>query len=150
VLPWVSLPGRALAEMARVVRPGGHVVFSCDNALALQLLLDPRLLPLLDPLKRALRTRLRRRWSRPERPRVFTARRVRTLVREAGLDVIEQTTIQFGPFSFLGVQLLPDGAASRLHRSLQHQADARTPVIRGAGRQHMVLACRTDRPIAPT
>jgi 2-polyprenyl-3-methyl-5-hydroxy-6-metoxy-1,4-benzoquinol methylase len=142
VLPWVRSPAAAMAEMARVLRPGGHLVFTCDNAFALQLLLDPRLLPVLDPLKRALRARLRRRWPRPERPRAFRARTIGRLVAGADLDLVEHGTIQFGPFSFLGFPLTPDPTASRLHEFLQRQADERRPVVRGAGRQHVVLARR--------
>ena len=139
VLPWVRSPPEAMREMARVLRPRGHLVFTCDNAFALQLLLDPRLWPVLDPLKRVLRAQLRRRWPRPERPRAFRARTVRRLVADAGLELVEHTTIQFGPFSFLGFRLTSDETASRVHDFLQRHADAGRPGLRGGGRQHLVL-----------
>jgi 2-polyprenyl-3-methyl-5-hydroxy-6-metoxy-1,4-benzoquinol methylase len=144
VLPWVRHPDQAAREMRRVLKPGGHLIFSCDNALALQLLLDPRLLPLLDPVKRSVRRRLRRRWPRPERPRAFRARTVRRLLTDGQLELLEHRTIQFGPFSFLGFPLMRDGAAWRLHRLLQRAADEGKPLVRGGGRQHLMLARRND------
>jgi 2-polyprenyl-3-methyl-5-hydroxy-6-metoxy-1,4-benzoquinol methylase len=141
VLPWVRHPDQAAREMRRVLKPGGHLIFSCDNALALQLLLDPRLLPLLDPAKRIIRARAGRRWH-AERPRTVRGRTVERLLAAAALELTQHSTLQFGPFSFLGLPLTSERAALRLHVFLQRQADSQRPLLRGAGRQHMVLARR--------
>ena len=66
VLPWVERPGWCLREMARVTRPGGHVIASVNNRRQLNRVLDPRLNPIVEPAKRALRRTRRRPARRPQ------------------------------------------------------------------------------------
>src|SRR5690348_9321990 len=60
VIPWLEHPVQAIGEIARVTRPGGHVILSADNHIRLNALLDPLLNPLLVPLKRRLKLGLHR------------------------------------------------------------------------------------------
>jgi ubiquinone/menaquinone biosynthesis C-methylase UbiE len=41
VLSWLHQPGSAIAEMARVTRPGGYVLVTSRNSLDVARLLDP-------------------------------------------------------------------------------------------------------------
>lgn len=142
VLPWLHSPGAALAEVARVLQPGGHVLFSTDNRLRLNHLLDPRLIPPLAPLRRLLRWVARSLGrARPEPLGAFvTYREIRRLVVDAGLTPLRRTTFGFGPFSLLGRYLLPEAAAIRLHRRLQVLADRGVPLLRATGSQDLILA----------
>ena len=42
VIPWLHSPGAAVVEMARVLRPGGQLVLTADNAARLMSFTDPR------------------------------------------------------------------------------------------------------------
>lgn len=141
LLPWVHTPARALAEIARVLAPGGHVVLSCDSAAALQSWLDPRLVPATSGAKRSLYRRVGR--TPPPWPRTSSRRELRGLLRGAGLVPVAWDSIQFGPFSFLGRRLLGTKAELRLHAALQRRADAGRRPWRRLGMQHFVLARRS-------
>ncbi|MEP7334208.1 MAG: methyltransferase domain-containing protein [Actinomycetota bacterium] len=141
LLPWVHTPARALAELARVLAPGGHVVLSCDSAAALQSWLDPRLVPATSGTKRALYRLLGR--TAPPWPRTYSRRELRRLLGSAGLAPVAWDSIQFGPFSFLGRRLLGTKAELGLHAALQRRADAGRRPWRRLGMQHLVLARRS-------
>ena len=142
VIPWLHSPPRGMSEMARVMKPGGHLIFTSDNRAAAHHLLDPRFNPVLVPLKHLVKRLLQRTisWQRPETPRTYHLRFVNRLISDAGLARIRMQTIGFGPFSFLGRELLPQRAGIRLHRFLQRLAERQFPVIRSIGGQHLVLA----------
>lgn len=144
VIPWLHTPALALAEMSRVLRLGGHVVVTSDNRARLTHLFDPYFSPLLAPARRAA-SAVRRRptGSAAERPidqHMMWTRRFRRLVAAAGLDVVSERTIGFGPFSLLGRPLLWGRHGVALHRGLQGLADSRLPLIRSAGNHHLVVA----------
>ncbi len=152
VLPWLHAPDRAMAEMARVVRPGGYVLTSMDNVLRLHYLLDPRLNPALGPLRRAVGSGLRSigvlHSPSPTPVRLDSSRRVDAVMDRLGLEKVRSTTIGFGPFTFLTRPVLSEPAGRRLHRRLQRASDRRVPLVRSMGGQYLVLARRQDQTVA--
>jgi ubiquinone/menaquinone biosynthesis C-methylase UbiE len=101
VLSWLQEPNAAIKEMARVTRPGGHVLVTSLNSLDLARLLDPLRTPLFAPAKRAARLvaaglgRLPQGRVRPTRHPSWS---VQWRLRRSGLLPIRQTTVGFGPF----------------------------------------------------
>ena len=144
VLPYVHTPGRALSEIARVVKPDGYVLVSSDNAFRLNHLLDPRYTPVFLPLRHAVKQVLMRMGYRPRGvpSRRLSSRDLRRLMSRAGLSVVKYQTLGFGPFSLLGRRLLPDGVGLKLHHWLQKTADRGAPILRATGTQQLVLARR--------
>lgn len=151
VLPWVPSPRIATEEMSRVLKPGGHVVVTADNAWRLMYVFDPRLLPALAWLRRGLRRLLpdrRRQWLRNgvEPHAVPTSHSIRFVNRLLAptLITVRAATIGFGPFTFFGRPALADDRGIALHRRLQLLADRRSPLLRFAGTHYVVLARKRD------
>lgn len=144
VVPWLQNPAAGLAEMARVVAPGGAVVVNCDNRDRLPVLVDPRYSPAIARLRTA-----RRRSARPSRPDLagpdavrHTTREFEAALRRAGLEPERRATFGFGPFTLLGRELLGQRLGVATHRLLQRLGDAGLLVLRGTGAQYLVLARR--------
>lgn len=142
VVSWLAQPEQGVREMARVARPGGHVLVTAFNALQLPSLLDPARHPLVRPAKRRVRQLLEARGVQQpaasatyHRPGAFDR-----LVRAAGLRTVRRATVGFGPFTVLGKPVLPDTLAIRLHRRLQHAADRGVPLLHAGGMFYLVLA----------
>jgi len=147
VLSWLQEPNAALKEMARVTRPGGHVLVTSLNSLDLARLLDPLRTSLFAPAKRAARLvaaglgRLPQGRVRPTRHPRWS---VQWRLRRSGLLPIRQTTVGFGPFTYLGKTLLPDNHAIRVEQALQRRADSHRKLLRPTGRLCLVLARKPD------
>jgi ubiquinone/menaquinone biosynthesis C-methylase UbiE len=147
VVPWLHRADIAIAELARVLRPGGYLIVTTDNRYRLNLVLDPRHHPALDPARVAAKSALRALgvW-RPfaAEPR-FTAHRMsdfdKILVR-AGFEVVRRCTFGFGPFTLLGLPAVPEHLGVPLSTRLQRLADGAVPVIKSGGNQYLVLARR--------
>jgi ubiquinone/menaquinone biosynthesis C-methylase UbiE len=139
VLPWLHSPGVALAEMARVVQPGGAVIANVDNRWRLSDLLDPRLNPLVQRPRAALRQMLLGPRS-GVRDRSHSMAEFDALLGAAGLIPEQRVCFGFGPFTLLGRQVVPDDVGVQLHRQLQALADRGLPVLRATGAACMVLA----------
>jgi|ERR1700694_435738 len=147
VLPWLRRAEPAIAEMARVTKPGGHLILTADNRARLNTLLDPRynltLAPLRDRLTAALvRLRLYRRLPDPK-PTFHRRRFIDQQLAAAGLVKVKSRTIGFGPFSILGRVVVPEPLGTNLHRRLQRLADRGTPGLRSTGGHYLVLARKT-------
>jgi ubiquinone/menaquinone biosynthesis C-methylase UbiE len=145
VLPWLASLETPVREMARVLRPNGYVIFSSDNLLRLNYLMDPRRNPALAPLKRLLkhaleRARIRKSRKAPQLVHMHTTWHIDRVVSESRLQTEKAITLGFGPFSFLGRTLLPDPAGIRWHHRLQTLADRGVPGVRSTGSQYLVLA----------
>jgi ubiquinone/menaquinone biosynthesis C-methylase UbiE len=139
VLPWLHAPDVALAEIARVLEPGGYLIATADNAVRLTNLLDPRLHPLLLPFKRAFRR------VRPRRdgfgPHSYAlGRTVDRMLARAGLVKIASRTVGFGPFTLLARPVLPRTVGLAVNRRLQWLAERNVPGLRAAGAHYLVLA----------
>jgi SAM-dependent methyltransferase len=139
VSEWLAQLDGALRELGRVLAPGGALVLTADNSLALSCLVDPLQHPLVVPWKRALGVALRR--LRPERRPLRTfARSRRTLVtamRRAGFELILAQTLGFGPFTFFNRAVIPDSLGHALDRRLQSIS-----WLRGAGLTHILVAAK--------
>jgi ubiquinone/menaquinone biosynthesis C-methylase UbiE len=146
VLPWLERPAEALAEIGRVLAPGGSVVLTSDNRARLTFVLDPRQNPLaVDAAKRVDALLVRRLGLRSHRRRETLPRRydnasIDRMLAAAGLVKRSGASLGFGPFSMMRRSALPAGWAVPVHERLQQVADAGFPGVRGAGSQYLVVA----------
>jgi SAM-dependent methyltransferase len=154
VLPFLHSPAAALADMARILKPGAYLVISSDNPLRLNYVLDPRLTPLGAPIKRLIKSivgwRKRSRHSIRELARShhpLDRRSFEHLLTDASFDVVRCVTLGFGPFTFFNRPLLSTRATMNLHRRLQAWADRGAPLLRDAGVQHLALAVRRSETV---
>jgi predicted ATP-grasp superfamily ATP-dependent carboligase/SAM-dependent methyltransferase len=140
VLPWLHSDRAGLAEMARVLKPGGHVILTADNRACLSRLVDPRSTPALAPLRTLMRRALDA--GPPPAPVVkdHEPHEVDRLVAEAGLEKVRAGSVGFGPFSILGRRVLNDRIGMKLHRRLQRLADRGAPLLATRGRHYIVVA----------
>ena len=146
LLSWVKQPGLAVAEMVRITKPGGHVIVTIDNARSLARGLDPGWHALARRLIRDIR-RLVPGHHPVESPPVpwpapMTLSHFDRLLRTAGLEPLEFKGVGFGPFTFLGRNVLPVRAGLRADRLLQWLADRSVPLLRHAAVFHVALAVK--------
>lgn len=144
VIPWLHSAAVALAELSRVLVPGGHLVITSDNRARLNHLADPTFSPLLDWPRRAVGDAWRRLNNTPAdsgfHPHLIWTWQFRKLVESAGLEIASERTVGFGPFSFLAHPVLYGRLGNALHRRLQSLADRGVPLLRSTGSHHLVLA----------
>ena len=133
VVPFLHSPQKAFAEMARVTRPGGWVLFSSDNKYRLNRLLDPRYVPF--PMREALKHRVTggATW-------LCAYREIKSMVEAAGFSVRRRENLGFGPFTLLGIEVLAQRPAIRVDRWLQDRADRGTLGLQHVAAQHLILA----------
>lgn len=143
VLPWVESPAGLVRECARLVRPGGAVIVTADNAARLGAIGEPNAHPVLSAPREA-RRRWRERRGTPMGPRwrMHFPGRVDSMLAAAGLRVRRRTTVGFGPFSIRGHGILADDRGRRLDRTLNALAAERLPFLRRLGWHYVVLAER--------
>lgn len=141
VIPWLRSPSSALAEMARVLKPGGLLIVNCDNADRLDYLLDPA---------RNRRLALRRRVARmvpsswvaaPSfRLHQYSIDEFDAMLRCAGLSKEKERTLGFGPFTVFGRHVVPQRLEVPLHRQLQQAAENGSIALGSRGTQYIVAA----------
>jgi ubiquinone/menaquinone biosynthesis C-methylase UbiE len=141
LLPWLDRPDDALVEMARVTRPGGHVVFSAANRASLTSFVDPAQNPGVVPLRNRVLTLLERLGIRARalRQRAHSRRSLERAVSNASLMTVRTRTHGF-QFSCFYRDVLPARAATAVHVGVQGLADAGAPVLRSLGRTHILIA----------
>jgi len=142
VIPWVDAANLAVHELARVVKPGGYLLFTVDNRWRLHYLLNPSRTPLLEPVRWAIRNLSAAAGLGARGPlnRQHSIRQTDSFVRAAGLEKIRSKTLGFGPFRFFHFRPLSDAQGIKLHETLQGWADRGVPLIRSMGGQYLVLA----------
>jgi predicted ATP-grasp superfamily ATP-dependent carboligase/ubiquinone/menaquinone biosynthesis C-methylase UbiE len=145
LLPWLHSDARAVAEMARVLKPRGRLILSADNDRWLGRLVDPRATPMLEPLRAFLKRRLQRPPAGDGIARRHEAAQVDALLRGAGLQVVERTTVGFGPLSAFGLHVIPERSGIWLHGVLQGLAQRGWPGLRLRGSQYLVMATKPAR-----
>jgi ubiquinone/menaquinone biosynthesis C-methylase UbiE len=156
VIPWLEQSELAMQEMARITKPGGHVVFSADNRVRLNALLDPLLNPMLVPLKRSVKVALHRLGQRHLSSKDIGATLhslsfIDKVVARAGLSKTRSKTLGFGPFTLFRRTIIPESMGTRLHLRLQTLADRGVFGFRSTGAQYLVLATKPGfLPALPT
>lgn len=143
VLPWLTSASVGVAEMARLLTPGGFLIASDDNRVRLTWLLDPRRNPALAPVRRAIKRLVKPGGPGEGRPGFepgsHSPRQLEALFAAAGLQTRSSVTLGFGPFTFLGAPV-PEPIGVRLDTCLQHFADHQMSGLRTAGAHTLVLA----------
>jgi ubiquinone/menaquinone biosynthesis C-methylase UbiE len=147
VVPWLQFPGQAIKELARVLKPGGHLLFTMDNRSRLARLLDPMTSPAFAPLRSGVKKIFSRSDGLSTDQNVVTSHHhslgeVDAFLSSAGLKRIHYETLGFGPFTFLYRTLFPKRMGVALNRTLQSLADRRLPLLRSTGAQFLLLAGR--------
>ena len=145
VIPWLEVPVLAIQEMARVTKPGGHIIFTADNRSRLNALLDPLLNPLLVPLKQHIkgalaRVGVRQLSSRDVGATSHSRRFIDQALMQANLAKMQSKTLGFGPITLFRHRLLPEPFGSKLHTRLQSFADRGVFGFRSAGAHYLVQA----------
>ena len=144
VIPWLHSPQTAVHELARVLKPGAYLIVSTNNAARLAYFIDPKYNRALSPVRHAVKLLLGRlglRRGRSSAPsRSHSRREVGALLSAANLEIVEESTLGFGPFTLFGHSLLPTRLGRRLHQLLQLCADRGVHGIRSLGAQYLVLA----------
>lgn len=146
LLPWLQSPAAGLAEMTRVLAPGGCLLVSFDNGHRLPNLADPLLSPWLRGIRAPIRRRLAAarldRWSSTAPGATLHSRgEMMTLAATAGLEAISLEGVGFGPLTFLGRPFLPESAMIRGDRALQRLADSWRP-LQALAVQHLLVASK--------
>lgn len=143
VFPWLADPAAAAAEIARVLRPGGHAIATADNRTRLSELADPLTGPAFEPLRAAAKVALRRAAAARLAHRMSTST-FAAMFADAGLRVVELRTSGFRRPTFLGRPLLPFRLAAGWQNTLQWAADAGWPFVAGRGEHIVLLAHKAD------
>ncbi len=145
VIPWLHSPSLAMAEMGRVLRPGGWWLGSVDNRYRLDGLLDPARNPVIAPKARAVRDALTRKRSGSEpKAAQHSSNALRRLLDCAGADRIAEVTFGFGPFTFAGRPFLGDRAGKAVNTALTRLGERGAPVARSTGAQRVALARKRE------
>jgi 2-polyprenyl-3-methyl-5-hydroxy-6-metoxy-1,4-benzoquinol methylase len=141
VVPFLHDPQAALDEMARVARPGGWVLFSSDNKYRVNRVLDPRYTPFprREAVKRAL-TGVGAKAPSVVPSKLFSRREIKRMTEKAGISAQRCETVGFGPFTFLGRNLLAEPPSINLDHWFQSCADRRILGLRAVADQHLILA----------
>jgi hypothetical protein len=136
----------------RITKPGGHVIVTMDNAWSLARGLDPgwheSARRFFDTIRR-LRARHPLEALPVQRPAVARLSEFDRLLRCSGLYPLQFDGVGFGPFTFLGRNVLPNRIGLQLDRLLQWLADHRAPLLRHTAVFHIALAMKpTEEAVA--
>jgi ubiquinone/menaquinone biosynthesis C-methylase UbiE len=144
VLYWLHSPERALSEILRVLKPGGLLVVSADNARRLTYRSDPGHLAPVLAVRRFAGQMLRavglRKPASAIRVNRYSPRDFDRMLRNEGFEKLRSTTIGFGPFSIFEWKLIPERIGRTLHDLMQSLADQNHPLLSTAGNHYLVLA----------
>lgn len=124
VLSYLAQDDAAVAELARVVRPGGEVVVALPNWWMLGRLLDPYYPLVWLPARLLSGLRRRHRLEGGALPiRRYRFARFAALCRRHGLQVVRRSSVSFGPPTLWRREILPLPWAMRLSEALRRLSD---------------------------
>ena len=145
VLPWLPALDKPLNEMARVLRPGGHLIVTVDCLWQLRHALDPLRTPLVQWLKPRVHRVLEACGRRPRvRSHMTSLRAMRRALAAQGFEERRGLALGFGPFTFFGRDILPRSIGIKLELRLQSLANQGAPLLQSTGSQYLVLARKRD------
>lgn len=144
VIYWLHSPTQALTEVFRVLKPGGYLVVSADNAHRLTYAADPAHLPWILAVRRRVGCLLRRLGWRKDAASIpvnrYSTEEFDELLASVGFRRIKRMTIGFGPFSFCECRFIPDLVGVKLHGFLQRLAQRGLGSLARLGNHYVVLA----------
>jgi SAM-dependent methyltransferase len=143
VMEWADSPDLMLAELSRVLRPGGHLILSATNRCSLQRVMDPWFNPLWAPLKNWMSKQAH--VGNRAHARTHSSRDMDRLLGLGGLKKGECFTTGFGPFTFFKHKLFRGAAGARLHEHLERLAGGGWHVLARSGYAHLV---RAQKPVS--
>ena len=144
VVYWLHSPRRALREIMRVLKPGGHLVVSGDNAHRITYTMDPAHLPSVLALRRSVGRALRatglRQPASPISVNRYSVGEFDELLTDCEFEKLKGITIGFGPFSLFECKVIPEFIGIQVHRILQRLAEQQQSAFSSAGNHYVVLA----------
>jgi ubiquinone/menaquinone biosynthesis C-methylase UbiE len=149
VIPWLKSPAAAIADLSRILQPGGYLLFTADNRWRMSRWIDPLKSPVLEPARRAVK----KLWGRSNQPdsenqarsHMHSIREVDEFLGSAGLELVRSETLGFGPFTLFHRTFVPERLGILAHRLLQQLADWRVPLVRSMGAQFLLVAKKPIR-----
>lgn len=140
VIPWVADPRAFVSELSRVTAAFGHVVITADNSRRLTHALDPRLAPWLARPRRLMRALVSGGPRRGTTAHGLARGEFSRMLAESRLEVLHAEPLGFGPFTFLGRQVVPERLGHCLNALLQKGARRGIIGLPETACQHLVLA----------
>lgn len=144
VVPWLHSEAKALAEMRRVLKPGGYLLITADNASRLNAILDPISTPALRPLRRIIKALFgAARWAKRRDdflPKRHRPAEIDRLLAGERLVKMQAATLGYGPFTFCGCEIFGESLSIRIDRKLRALADRSFPGLKKTGAQYLALA----------
>lgn len=134
VIHWLPDPKRATQQISRVLVPGGYAVLSNNRCHAL---LNPYSISVVTKI--LYRARVSIMCSLEREPPLYSNKEFNHHLQSAGLSVIKETSVGFGPFHLLR-KLTNEETEMHIQEKLQQFSQKGYPILRSAGSQYIVLA----------
>jgi ubiquinone/menaquinone biosynthesis C-methylase UbiE len=150
VIPWLRDFEKALQEIQRVMRHEGYLVISMDNANRATTLLDPSTFPAIATVVGIIKRKLQKAgllssvnlWINAPTYRRHSQRQFIRSLNKAGLTLIKNSSVGFGPFTFFSHNMFPESIGTKINQKLQQYADKKYPILRSTGSQFIFLATK--------
>lgn len=143
VVIWLHDLKKALAEMARVLTPSGHIVLSMNNRYSAHMLFDPLSTPAFGMIRKKVRHALKRigllRTRDIAHIHTYSIKEFNQYLNDANLTNVKYTSIGFGPFTIFGHNIFCDKLGAKIQTKLQQYAENDFPILRSIGSQYVIL-----------